>query len=190
MILACLISYQLLENLQARVNSGFTEVFSWLYTQNKDTSAGVRFSMWKITAELLLERPFSGFGDLSYQSYLSNPIFTEKYSPIVIETIAKAGPHNEYLANLLRSGVWGGVSVLVILVTPLFILSSKLIEKNSFQYSMLQGMGLFICLAITGLSIEIFNLKYTSSFYALIVVMLCSEKIMSLKNIEGTHEQK
>jgi O-antigen ligase len=190
MILACLISYQLLGNLQARVNSGFTEVFSWLYTQNKDTSAGIRFSMWEITADLFLERPFSGFGDLSYQSYLSNPIFTEKYSPIVIETMAKAGPHNEYLANLLRSGIWGGISVLVILVTPLFILTSKIAKNDSFQYLMLQGMALFICLAITGLSIEIFNLKYTSSFYGLIVVMLCSEKIMSLKNIESTHEQK
>jgi hypothetical protein len=53
---------------------------------------------------------------------------------------------------------------------------------------MLQGVGLFICLSISGLSIEIFNLKYTSSFYGLIVAMLCSEKIMSLKNIGGTHE--
>jgi O-antigen ligase len=188
MILACLISYQLLENLQVRVISGFTEVFSWLYTQNKDTSAGIRFSMWEITANLLFERPFSGFGDLSFQSYLINPIFTEKYSPIVIETMAKAGPHNEYLANLLRSGIWGGISILVILVVPLFILSSKLTKKDSFQYLMLQGVGLFICLSISGLSIEIFNLKYTSSFYGLIVAMLCSEKIMSLKNIGGTHE--
>ncbi len=190
MILACIISYQLLENIQARVNSGFTEVFSWLYTQNKDTSAGIRFSMWKITADLLLERPFSGFSDLGYQNYLSNHIYTEKYNPIVIETLAKAGPHNEYLANLLRSGIWGGISVLIILVTPLFILTTKITKNESFQYSMLQGIALFICLAITGLSIEIFNLKYTSSFYALFIAMLCSEKIMSLNNIGGTHEQK
>jgi len=189
-ILACLISYHLLDNLQTRVNSGFTEVFSWLYTQNKDTSAGIRFSMWEITNDLFFERPFSGFGDLGYQSYLNNPILTEKYSPIVIETMAKAGPHNEYLANLLRSGIWGGISVLVILIVPLFILTSKIAKNDSFQYLMLQGMALFICLAITGLSIEIFNLKYTSSFYALIIVMLCSEKIMRLKNIEGTNEQK
>jgi O-antigen ligase len=181
MILAFLISYQHLETIQARVNSGFTEVYSWLYTQNKDSSAGIRLSMWKITADLFFERPFLGFGDLSYQSYLNNPTFTEKYSPIVIETMAKAGPHNEYLANLLRSGVWGGISVFVILLMPLFILTSKVTKTDSFQYSMLQGMALFICLAITGLSIEIFNLKYTSSFYALIVVMLCSEKIMLLK---------
>ncbi len=190
MILACLISYQLLENLQARVNSGFTEVFSWLYTQNKDTSAGIRFSMWEITIDLLFERPFSGFGDLGYQSYLNNPIFAEKYSPIVIETMAKAGPHNEYLANLLRSGIWGGISVLVILVIPLFVLTSKLGTNDSFAYSMLQGIALFICLAITSLSIEIFNLKFTSSFYALIVAMLCSEKIVNLRSVEGTHEQK
>jgi O-antigen ligase len=187
-ILAGLISYQVLESLQTRVNSGFTEVFSWFYTQNKDTSAGIRFSMWEITADLLLERPFSGFGDLGYQSYLNNPIITEKYSPIVIETIAKAGPHNEYLANLLRSGILGGISVIAVLTIPLYILTSKVAKNDSFQYSLLQGMALFICLAITGLSIEVFNLKYTSAFYALIIVMLCSEKIMRLRNIEGTHE--
>ncbi len=190
MILACLISYQLLENLQSRVNSGFTEVYSWVYTQNKDTSAGIRFSMWKITYDLLLERPFSGFGDLGYQGYLNQTTFTSKYSPLALHVMAKAGPHNEYLANLLRSGIWGGIAIFLILVAPLFILTSKVDKNDSFQYLMLQGMALFICLAIASLSIEIFNLKYTSSFYGLIVVMLCSEKIMSLKNIKVTYEQK
>jgi O-antigen ligase len=189
-IVATLISYQFIEGLQSRVISGFTEVYSWFYTQNKDTSTGIRFSMWEITADLILERPFSGYGDLGYQSFLNNPFFTNKYSPIVIETMAKAGPHNEYLANLLRSGIWGGISLLLILAAPLFILTNKITKSDASQYLTLQGLSLFICLTISGLSIEIFNLKYTSSFYALIVVMLCSEKIMSLKNIEAPHEQK
>jgi O-antigen ligase len=189
-VISCLIAYQFLEGLQTRVNSGFSEVYSWLFTQNKDTSAGIRFSMWEITIDLFLERPLSGFGDLGYQSYLSNEIFTKNYSPIVIETMAKAGPHNEYLANLLRSGIWGGISIISIFVIPFYVLSTKVSKSDASQKSLLLGLALFICLTITALSIEIFNLKYTSSFYALIVAMLCSEKIMSLKNIESTHEQK
>jgi len=189
-VISCLIAYQFLEGLQTRVNSGFSEVHSWLFTQNKDTSAGIRFSMWEITIDLFLERPLSGFGDLGYQSYLSNEIFTQNYSPIVIETMAKAGPHNEYLANLLRSGIWGGISIISIFAIPFYVLSTKVSKSDASQKSLLLGLALFICLTITALSIEIFNLKYTSSFYALIVAMLCSEKIMGLKNIESTHEQK
>lgn len=189
-ILVCLITYVLIENLQARVNSGFTEVFSWLYTQNKDTSAGIRFSMWKIAVDLFLERPFSGFGDMGYQSYLDNEIFTQSYSPIVIETLAKAGPHNEFLANLLRSGIWGGISIISIFFIPFYVLSTKVSKNNVSQRLLLLGLALFICLTITALSFEIFNLKYTSSFYALLVAMLCSEKIISLKNSENNNEQE
>jgi O-antigen ligase len=187
-VISCFIAYQFLEGLQTRVNSGFSEVYSWLYTQNKDTSAGIRFSMWKITIDLFLERPLSGFGDLDYQSYLSNEIFTQSYSPIVIETMAKAGPHNEYLAHLLRSGIWGGISIISIFVIPFYVLSTKVSKSNVSQGLLLLGLALFISLTITALSIEIFNLKYTSSFYALMVVMLCSEKINSLKNSEINNE--
>jgi O-antigen ligase len=144
--------------------------------------------MWKITIDLFLERPLSGFGDLDYQSYLSNEIFTQSYSPIVIETMAKAGPHNEYLAHLLRSGIWGGISIISIFVIPFYVLSTKVSKSNVSQGLLLLGLALFISLTITALSIEIFNLKYTSSFYALMVVMLCSEKINSLKNSEINNE--
>lgn len=186
-VISCLLAYQFLEGLQARVNSGFSEVFSWLFTQNKDTSAGIRFSMWKITVDLFLERPFSGFGDLGYQTYLSNEIFTQSFSPIVIETMAKAGPHNEYLANLLRSGIWGGISIITIFAVPFYVLSSKVSKSDASQGLLLLGLAIFICLTITGLSIEIFNLKYTSSFYALMIAMLCSEKIISLKNTQNNN---
>ncbi len=188
-IISCLISYQLLEGFQARVNSGFSEVYSWLFTHHKDTSSGIRFSMWKITIDLYLERPLSGFGDLGYQSYLKNEIFTQNYSPIVIETIAKAGPHNEYLANLLRSGIWGLVSIISLLGIPFYILSTKVSKDDVSQTLYLTGLALLISLTIAALSIEIFNLKYTSSFYALMITMLCSEKISILKNFQATHEQ-
>jgi O-antigen ligase len=184
-VISCLIAYQFFEVLQARVNSGFSEVFSWLFTQNKETSAGVRFSMWQITFDLFLEKPFSGFGDLGYQSYLSNEIFTKNYSPIVIEVLANAGPHNEYLANLLRSGIWGGISIISIFAIPFYVLSTKVSKSDVSQGLLLLGLALFTCLTITGLSIEIFNLKYTSSFYGLMIAMLCSEKIISLKNSEN-----
>lgn len=187
-VISCLFAYQFLEGLQARVNSGFSEVFSWLFTHNKDTSAGIRFSMWKITVDLFLERPFSGFSDLGYQNYLSRDIFTKSYSQIVIDTMAKAGPHNEYLANLLRSGIWGGISTISVFAIPLYVLSTKVSKSDVSQRLMLLGLALFICLTITGLSIEIFNLKFTSSFYALIVAMLCAEKINSLKNSEYNNE--
>lgn len=182
-LIGCTLAYLTIPHLQARVDSGFYEVYAWLFSSDKDTSAGVRFSMWEITIDLFLERPFTGFSDTGYQALLDRSFYLEKYSPIVLETIDKAGPHNEYLANLLRSGIGGLISVLVILGTPLYILSSNKNNSEIDRELFLAGLAIFIALSITALSIEIFNLKFTSSFYALIITMLCAEKITTTKTI-------
>lgn len=174
-------SYILLPNFQARVDSGFHEIHSWLFTTTKDTSAGIRLSMWQITWDLLQKSPFIGYGDSGYQHLLNDQHLSRNYSLIVIETIAKAGPHNEYIANLLRSGIFGGLAIIITLFTPFYVYLKSLsklenLGDRSFNPNHL-GLALFMCLAISSMSVEIFNLKYTSSFYGLLIAMIYSETI-------------
>lgn len=177
-----LISYALFPNFQTRVDSGFHEIHSWLFTTTKDTSAGIRLSMWQVTWDLLQKSPFIGYGDSGYQHLLNDQYLSRSYSPIVLETIAKAGPHNEYIANLLRSGIFGGLSIVVTLFAPLYVYLKSLPKQQDlvdrgFNPNHL-GLALFICLAISSMSVEIFNLKYTSSFYGLLIAMIYSQTIV------------
>ncbi len=175
------IGYLAFSNFQARVDSGFHEIHSWLFTTAKDTSAGIRLSMWQVSWELLQNNPFLGYGDSGYQHLLNDQYLSRNYSPIVLETIAKAGPHNEYIANLLRSGIFGGLAIIITLFAPFYVYLKSLsrLEGNdirAFNCNHL-GLALFICLAISSMSVEIFNLKYTSSFYGLLIALIYSQTI-------------
>ena len=169
------ISYFLVHNLQGRIASGFSEAYSWFYTDNKDTSLGIRLSMWKIVFELFSRHPFLGFGNTGYQSLLTTEYFKNNYSPIVIEMISKNGPHNEYLANLLRSGIIGITSSLLIFLAPLYVFMMKKSIKTNNVPSL--GIALIICLSLSAISIEVLTLKYTISFYSLMIALLASDTI-------------
>jgi O-antigen ligase len=175
------IGYAFFSNFQARVDSGFHEIYSWFFTTAKDTSAGIRLSMWQVTWELLQKNPFLGYGDSGYQHLLNDHNLTGNYSPIVLETIAKAGPHNEYIANLLRSGIFGGLAIIVTFFAPFYVYLKSLYRSQgtdirAFKSNHL-GLAIFICLAISSMSVEVFNLKYTSSFYGLLIAMIYSQTI-------------
>ncbi len=181
LLVTTFIGYSTFHNFQARIDSGFHEIHSWLFTTAKDTSAGIRLSMWQVTWELFQKNPFLGYGDSGYQHLLNDQNLIGNYSPIVLETIAKAGPHNEYIANALRSGVFGGLAIVVTLFAPFYVYLKSLsrLPGNSIRTfnSNHLGLALFVCLAISSMSVEIFNLKYTSSFYGLLIAMIYSQTI-------------
>ncbi len=181
LLVTTFIGYSTFHNFQARIDSGFDEIHSWLFTTAKDTSAGIRLSMWQVTWELLQKNPFLGYGDSGYQHLLNDQNLIGNYSPIVLETIAKAGPHNEYIANLLRSGVFGGLAIVITLFAPFYVYLKSLsrlpgTSVRTFNSNHL-GLALFVCLAISSMSVEIFNLKYTSSLYGLLIAMIYSQTI-------------
>jgi len=175
------IGYSVFTNFQVRVDSGFHEIHSWLFTTTKDTSAGIRLSMWQIAWELIQRNPLLGYGDSGYQYLLNNQNSTTKYSTAALEMIANSGPHNEFIANLLRSGVFGGLAFIATLFAPFYVYLKSLSRSQgtdirAFKSNHL-GLGVFVCLVISSMSVEIFNLKYTSSFFGLLIAMIYSQTI-------------
>ena len=171
-----LILYLTNDSLNSRVNSIFIEAYQWLTNDKmRDTSIGIRFSMWVITWEIGMQKFLTGYGTSGYAELIQSEFFTSKYSPIVIETLIKAGPHNEYLANFLRSGITGFISTLCLIYAPLFIfyrLYKKTINLSGNPKYAIAGLCFCSSLAVSALSIEIFTLKYTASLYGLTVVAL------------------
>jgi O-antigen ligase len=134
--------------------------------------------MWQISWELFKHNPFYGYGDNGFRELLNEPWITSIASPEAREIILFNGPHNEFLANLIRSGFMGGLSVLCLFFIPLDLFWRN---RNIPQTSKASHLGLsFItCLIICSISSEVLTLKYTNTFYGLIIASLTAQIFQS-----------
>ncbi len=157
-----------------RLVSGYEEFRSWIDNSNTETSTGFRLTMWQISWELFKSNPFYGYGDSGIASYLNNPWITSFTSAEVRQIILYNGTHNEFLANLVRSGVLGGVSVLCLFWIPFYLFwQYRYIERA--RQACHQGIAFIICLAFCSLSSEVLTLKYTASFYGIVIAGLAAQ---------------
>jgi O-antigen ligase len=174
-VLAILGLYFLVDFFHARVNSIYYEISSWLNNTNVSTSAGSRLSMWQISWLLFKQSPFCGYGDLGYQSKLLMPQIQSAFSAMSINDMRLTGPHNEYFANMVRSGIFGLIAVLLQFFVPGVVFIRGLRSTvQAVKGTSVMGLCLVIGMMITGLSIEVLTLKYTNSFYGLMIAALCA----------------
>ncbi len=182
-VLTVLGLYYFNDIFHGRVDSIYSEVSSWLNKTNIDTSTGLRLSMWTISWELFKQSWLYGYGDLGYQVQLLKPQFQSAFSQEAISMMKSVGPHNEYFANMVRSGIFGLIAVLLQFFVPgvVFIrgLQSSVQEVKSTSA---MGLCLVIGLMITGLSLEVLTLKYTNSFYGLMIAALCASVLWKRPN--------
>ncbi len=172
-------------SFNARVLSGFSELASWINRSDIDTSTGLRLSMWKISGQLFLHNPLFGYGTKGYIAYLNEP-WLASASAMAKETMLCCGPHNELLANTLRSGLIGAISVLCLFLIPLtlFVRNSSHEDPDVAKASQI-GMAYISVLMICSLSMEVFNLKYTSTFYGLTIAGLFAQIIVGQINVKA-----
>ena len=170
-----------------RFASGFSEINHWLQHAERDTSAGIRLSMWHISWDLFINQPILGYGDNGFRAYLNAPFINNEATLIAKNTIYCCGPHNELLANALRFGIFGIISVLCLFLVPLCIFVRK-INHNQPEIKLAAELGLvyLTTLAVSSLSMEVFNLKYTSSFYGLIIAGLVGQILSAMPKAAPT----
>ncbi len=164
----------------SRFISGYTEITNWFNQSSLDSATGLRLSMWKISWQLFLHHPLFGYGDQGISAYLNKPWFSATATSEAKATIACCGPHNELIANALRSGVIGVFSTLALFIIPFvfFIKNARHYQTEVARASHL-GLAYIACMIISSLSAEVFTLKFTSSFYAIIVTGLLAQIINS-----------
>jgi len=88
------------------------------------------------------------------------------------------------MTNAVRSGIWGVIATLAVFLVP-FVLFCKAFRSTSSVRSAnaLLGLTFVVCQLVSGLSTEVLNLKFTASFYAILIACLCGSSIIR-------HEQK
>jgi O-antigen ligase len=174
-VLAILGFYFFIDFFHDRVNSIYYELVSWINNTDTNTSAGLRLSMWQISWALFKQSPFFGYGDLGYQSHLLTPQIQSVFSPEAISTMEHVGPHNEYLANMVRSGIFGLLAILSQFFVPGVVFMRGLKSSvKAIKGTSAMGLCLVMGMMITSLSLEILTLKYTSSFYGMMIAALCA----------------
>jgi O-antigen ligase len=170
--------YKLSPTVHQRVNLAIHEVSSYQLSQlNQDHSAGMRISFIRMGLYFFSERPLSGWGDKGFKEKLNDPKISFFSTSYTREFAFNAGFHNEFVTNMVRSGVLGLLSSLLLIATPLIIFC-KLLTCN--RQLAIAGITYVTCELISGLSTEVFNLKFTTALYAFNISVFLGLALQSL----------
>ncbi len=161
--------------VSTRFYTALNEIYLWFKNPEIYTSTGTRLSMWKLGSYLFSLNPFHGYGDKSFDpSFLTNEVFLTIGKQGGVETIYCCGPHNELLGHMLRSGLFGIAAFISIFFVPLYFFL-KFRSASEKSQSAVIGICFISGMLITGLSSEMLSLKFTFTFYALIVSILLGQ---------------
>jgi O-antigen ligase len=158
-----------------RTDSVFFEINLWLQNTSNFHEGAIysRLGMWEVGFLLANESLFFGFGEkylgisvAKFYDYL--PLKLHHPLNILIGT----GPHSDFLAKLLASGIIGAFAyVITILIPLLFFFKFIHHTSQSLRVSARLGTAYLIGIVITGLFNETLSLKYLCSFYGFILAI-------------------
>jgi O-antigen ligase len=169
-------AYTFLPDVHQRVDSAFQEFSSYFSANNLNTSVGIRISMARVAINLLIENPLSGLKDGVMPALNTIPSIQPFYSDLLEQLIKDTGTHTEILAQGVRSGIWGLISSTALFTVPGLIFLTRITHQNPrIRTAAITGFTLVLGLFIVSLTIQVFNLKYTSSFYALMIAALAAQ---------------
>jgi O-antigen ligase len=173
-------AYYLIPSFQLRTSQAIKETIEYFHGAYLDTSAGVRLSMMRIGIHLIIESPLSGFKDGVMPALDSIPSIQPFYTETLDYVTREAGIHTEILAQGVRSGIFGLISSTALFLVPGFIFWKRLNHPNQqIRSAAIIGFVLVLGLFIAALTIQVYNLKYTSSFYALMIAALSAQVLQN-----------
>ena len=154
----------------ARSSEAYRGLVSFLEEgEGQGSSTGQRMILLLIDVELIKDNLFFGVADgvMPTYEYLQSRIPSINKEIYMIKTVA--GSHSEASAQLVRKGLFlGGFALWGLFLYPLYLVSCKLRAWSTADPELAAGMyGLIVPVFFSGLTIQVFNLKMTMSFYML-----------------------
>jgi O-antigen ligase len=171
LLLLGLAAYHFVDMIHLRFNDFLNDVV--VYGRgNRDTSTGLRIQIWEAALFLFSKNPIFGIGPDNFRFAIETVKGLGMISP---EAIIAGGAevHNEILSKTVTLGIFGVLSIFSIYLVPLYIFA-KFINSASRTKRNAAWMG--ICLVcgffVFGLTVEIFDLKMTETFYTMTLALL------------------
>ena len=122
-------------------------------------------------------------GDLGWISIINSPELAV-FSSYTARMVAINGFHNEILTNSVRSGIWGLISSIMFYLIPILWFFKVNIINNKIKCICLFQLTLTLHLFFTGLTTEITNLIFLSSFYGLLMSVFLGESFFFYKQVK------
>lgn len=162
----------------------FTEALSYHWSHiNPDTSTAMRVSFFRIALYLFTQNPLSGWGDTGFGYMLNSPELKAFASEYTRYFPLSAGFHNEITTNMVRSGVWGLISSTLIFLIPAWFFFGNLRSRDKEVRKLaLLATSFIISAFFNAMSTEILNLKYTASFYGMMITIFAGSLIIFRKS--------
>jgi O-antigen ligase len=175
-LLIALLGYELIGIVQHRMDLIYQNLIEFQHG-NKDTSIGIRLQLWHAAWYLFSNNPVFGVGPGGYAQMMT-PLSNSGMLTPIAASYGRGEVHNEILAKSSELGIFGFLSLMSIYAIPLTIFIRATRTSTSFKRSAaFMGICLVAGFFIFGLTVEIFNLKMTVSFYSLTMAVLLAASI-------------
>jgi O-antigen ligase len=170
--------------ISLRILDASNDISKLLTNVDFNTSIGTRLAMWEIS--LFQLAPVGGFSGIGDMSSIAATVTQLQLDPIeykeAIFNLSYAGPHSDFLENLLRMGYIGAIAYIIMIVIPCIIfwknrLNNDLDRRLAAHAGLYFITGIFFC----GLSNGMLVHKYTCSFYGLIIACLLADILRQSK---------
>jgi O-antigen ligase len=158
-----------------------------LQVGTSDSSLGIRLQHWQVGVRMFIDNPLFGAGLGSFNHHAEHFVNQGLLTPLAA-AYGAGEMHNELLSKLAQTGLIGAIGNFAIYLIPFLIFISRLNDYDLYrQRSAQMGVSVVISFFIFGLTVEIFSLKMTTSFYALIVTIFLAAALPRGKpNVQRT----
>jgi len=171
LVLVMIASYFYIDAIHLRVQEIYSDWYAFQHG-NKDTSSGIRLQLWQAAVYLFKEQPFFGVGPQGFKEMMLPLSKADMITPLAAD-LGRGEVHNDLLARAAEQGVLGVASFLSLFLVPFLIFSraNKSTSRIKRKAAIL-GICLVIGFFVFGLTVEIFSLKMTLTFYSLTLTVL------------------
>jgi len=148
---------------------------------NPDNSVGMRISFYRMAVFYFFENPLKGWGDLGWMQLMNSPRISQ-YATEFAKDFPKNGFHNEVLTSSVRSGIWGLFASISLLIIPIILAIKIRNVHKSYNTNLTTLFLLFfmIHMFVAGMTTEVTNLVFLSSFFGLSLSVFSGDILKSL----------
>ena len=172
--------YQASPTVQNRVHDALVDLKNYkLYQVNSESSIGERISFVRMGFHYYKLSPLYGWGLQGYMVHANDPELV-----VFASESTRASPgrgslfHSEFTTNAVAYGLLGIIYTLLIFFAPLTLCIRQWARGVNPRLCAF-GVVYLLCEIVSGLSTEIFGLKFAASFHAVFLACLCAELLSS-----------
>ncbi len=171
MVLIAAALYFCVGSVQDRIHQVWSDLAQ--YGQGyKDTSIGIRFQIYEAAFASIPRHPVFGLGAGGFAESLQARVDAGLMTPEAAQ-FGRGEVHNQLLAYMVNYGLLGGIALLAIHLVPALLFWRCLgSNRPHVRRAGLLGLAFAICFFVFGLTVEMFDLKMTASFYAAMIALL------------------